>query len=88
MHKLFGFVFFAALVLPGARAFSQNYNDNRKWDCGAVTPSSSGRWAYEDFGYGFRFELPSGWLGGQNSVHEASSPHHFLLEQVFGAERS
>lgn len=85
MHKLLSLVFFAGLVLSGARAFSQHYSygDKPKFDCGTVISSGSGSWTYEDFGYGFRFELPSGWLGGQDSIHEPSGPQHFLMEQLF-----
>ena len=85
MHKLLRLVLFAGLVLPGARASSQFHNDKPKFDCGTVTSRGSGSWTYEDFGYGFRFELPSSWIGGQNSIHEPSGPRSFLVEALFAA---
>src|SRR5271157_919387 len=83
MRKLLSLVLFAGVVVPSARASSDLYNDKPKFDCGTVTSSGSGRWTYEDFGYGFRFELPSDRVGGQNSIHEPSGPRSFRLEQLF-----
>ena len=88
MHKLLGVVLFAVLLLFSTRVWSQipsSYNDQREWSCGSATSSSSVSLIYEDFGYGFRFQAPSGWVGGLGSIHEPSGPLSVHMEQIFAA---
>ena len=80
LYRLLGFLLLSALIMPDTRA-AQLGTDNTKFDCGAIT--STGTLSYEDVGYGFRFELPPGWVGGQNSIHESSWSKYFFLQALF-----
>ncbi len=83
---LLSILLLAAAILPDAQAASQVHSDDTKFDCGTVTLTDTSTLRYEDFGYGFRFELPAGWVGGQNSIQQPSWTQYFFLKPLFIAE--
>ncbi len=84
--RILSLLLLGALILPSAYAASQANSDKSKFDCGTVTPTGAGNLSYEDFGYGFRFELPAGWAGEQNIIHQPSWTQYFFLKPLFVAE--
>lgn len=74
------------LLACGARCFSQESDQPFKFDCGTITPTGSGVSVYQDFEHGFRFELPTGWVGyygGYGGLAQHGKPETIFVEALF-----
>jgi Sel1 repeat len=74
------------LLLPHRSAVSQVRGDGLAFDCGAVTATAFGKLQYEDFGYGFRFDLPFHLLAGQSIIHDPQWTQRFVVQALFAAD--